>query len=203
MVKVTIYVEGGGDRKDLKIKCRKGFRSFFSKAGLSGQMPRVVACGGRGDTLQRFRIALQCAGANEMPLLLVDSEASVSPDISAWEHLTSRDGWTRPANAGDDQAHLMVQCMEAWFLADRSQLERFFGPGFRRNALANRTDIENIPKNDVLSQLERASRDSRKGGYHKGRHSFDLLTQIDPNQVIQCSPHARRLIDTLHSLLTP
>ena len=69
----------------------------------------------------------------------------------------------------------MVQCMESWFLADVSTLESFFGAGFRAASLAKRDDIENVIKQDVLSSLESASRSSRKGTYHKGRHSFDIL----------------------------
>ena len=49
-MKITIYVEGGGekkDAKDLKTKCRKGFQKFFEKAGLATPMPAVVACGSR------------------------------------------------------------------------------------------------------------------------------------------------------------
>ena len=45
-MKVIIYVEGGGekkDAKDLKSKCRKGFQKFFEKAGLAKQMPAIVA----------------------------------------------------------------------------------------------------------------------------------------------------------------
>lgn len=201
MVKVTVYVEGGGQEGKLQSKCRRGFCEFFSKAGLSGHLPEIRACGGRDDTLQRFRIALRQARIDEIPLLLVDSERDVRPNSSAWEHLSARDGWERPRDARDDQAHLMVQSMDAWFLADRTQVEKFFGAGFRRNALADRTDIENIPKDDVLSQLESASRNSQKGSYHKGRHSFDLLAQIDPNRVVQCSPYTQKLLETLRMLL--
>ena len=55
----------------------------------------------------------------------------------------------------------MVQCMEAWFLADVSALENFFGAGFKAASLAKRDDIEEIPKLDVFVQLESASRDSK------------------------------------------
>ena len=33
--------------------------------------------------------------------------------------------------ATDEQAHLMVQCMEAWFLADRETLAAVFGRGLK------------------------------------------------------------------------
>ena len=97
----------------------------------------------------------------------------------------------------------MVQCMEAWFLADVPALETFFGAGFRSTSLAKRDDIENIPKNDVFNQLDSATRASKKGAYDKSRHSFDILAQIDPAQVIQCSPFAKQLVDTLRAHLIP
>ena len=91
----------------------------------------------------------------------------------------------------------MVQCMESWFLADVSALENFFGAGFNAASLAKRDDIEKIPKRDVFVQLKSASRDSKKRAYDKGRHSFDLLAQIDPEKVIGRSPFAKQLVETV------
>jgi hypothetical protein len=121
---VKIYVEGGGDRKDLKSKCREGFSNFFEKAGFKGRMPRIMACGGRKSTYDDFCTALEIAEAEEFIMLLVDSEDPVQDGMAPWTHLAARegDGWSRPAAAVDDTAHLMVQCMEAWFLADKDTL---------------------------------------------------------------------------------
>jgi hypothetical protein len=35
---VKLYVEGGGDYKDLQIECWRGFCEFLEKAGLKGKM---------------------------------------------------------------------------------------------------------------------------------------------------------------------
>ena len=201
MVSVEIYVEGGGQGKHLKSRCREGFREFFRKAGLEGHMPRIKACGSRNDTLDDFRGALRLAGPAEKPLLLVDSEDPVKSNGTPWQHLCNRDGWERPNNAQDNQAHLMVQCMESWFLADVPALESFFGTGFKPPA--RRDDIEHIPKQDVLRNLEIASRNSQKRAYDKGRHSFDILAVTNPEKVTQCSPFAKRLVDTLKIHLIP
>lgn len=201
-MKVRIYVEGGG-RGKLKSDCRAGFRKFFEKAGLARHMPSVVACGSRNDTLKRFRTAVSSVKPEELPLLLVDSEDPVSTNGKPWDHLRSRDNWQCPEGAEDKQAHLMVQCMESWFLADAPALEAYFGARFRSASLPQRFDIENIPKRDVFSQLHSASRDSRRGAYDKGSHSFDILAQIDPEKVIQRSPFARQLVKTLKGLLIP
>ena len=62
MVTIKLYVEGGGDSKALKTACRKGFRKFIEKAGLMGNMPKIVACGGRQKAYQSFRKALIAGG---------------------------------------------------------------------------------------------------------------------------------------------
>ncbi|MCY4410563.1 MAG: DUF4276 family protein [Caldilineaceae bacterium] len=201
MVKVTVYVEGGG-RGRLATECRRGFTEFFRNAGLAGHMPSIVACGSRNDAFDRFCVALNEAGSGEIPLLLVDSESPVQSRQPPWQHLASSpDRWNRPQSSREEQAHLMVQCMESWFMADAQALEIFFGAGFRLPTVRN--DIEDIPKQDVLRNLETASRRSQKGAYHKGRYSFEILAQIDPEKVIQRSPFAKRLIDTLKSHLIP
>jgi hypothetical protein len=68
-------------------------------------MPRIIACGGRDDAFDRFRHAPE----EQHAILLVDSEGPVA--TKPWVHLKARDGWD-PGAATDDQAQLMVACME-------------------------------------------------------------------------------------------
>lgn len=197
-MKVKVYVEGGGDNRSFRAKCREGFTNFFCKAGLKGRMPRIVASGGRVKAFKDFRNALKNAGAEEFIFLLVDSEEGVGVKAEAWEHLKRRDNWDKPAAATDDNAHLMAQCMESWFLADKDKLAAFFGDGFNRGALPTRLAVEDIPKQDVLNGLKAATRNcGKKGEYHKGRHSFKVLSCLDPEKVTAASPHARRLVEIL------
>ena len=104
--------------------------------------------------------------------------------------------WSQPDQSAEQNAHLMVQCMESWFLADMDALAAFFGDGFNSGALPRRPDVENVSKRDLERGLRRATRPSSKGEYHKGRHSFEILAELDPGRVIAASPHAKRLIDT-------
>jgi len=85
--------------------------------------------------------------------------------------------------------------METWLLVDRNALEDFFGSGFRRNALPSRPRVEKISKEDIESGLRAATVNSRKGSYHKGRHSFELLGRVDPGLLSAASPWARRFFD--------
>ena len=193
---IKVFVEGGGETKALRTKCRRGFSNFFRKAGLEGRMPSVVASGSRRDAFNDFRAAVRGAKKNDFIMLLVDSEGPVT--TGSWQHLKTRDNWDQPSDATDDQVHLMVQCMEAWFLADKGCLVAYYGNDFNRKVLPARPDIEKIPKNDVLNGLKNATRSGvSKGEYGKGQHSFDILAQIDPDKVVAASSHAKRLVDTL------
>jgi hypothetical protein len=197
LVSVRIYVEGGGDYRALLSECRRGFSEFFRKALPAGRLPRIVACGSRNDAFDRFRTAV---GENKdrFCVLLVDSEGPVAPGANPWEYLKARDKWERPSKTSDECAHMMVQCMEAWFLADKRTLASFYGQGFNSKALPSRKDVESIPKEDLRGGLARATRSTAtKGEYGKGKHAFKILAVIDPARVEKASPHARRLLELL------
>ena len=159
-------------------------------------MPRVVACGSRRRVYDQFCAAINEAEAGSFIVLLVDSETAVVASDSPWEHLRKRDNWTQPSAATDDNAQLMVQCMEAWFVADRQSLGDYFGKEFKAAALPAR-DVEAIAKDDLEPMLKQATKSCSKGSYNKGRHSFELLGCLEPSKVMNSSCHARRLIDTL------
>lgn len=187
----TIYVEGGGDGNDLRAACRRGFAKFTEKAGMAGQMPKIVACGGRQNAYDRFKDALSKGDGAAM--LLVDSEGPVTAQ-GPWDHLKERDDWDRPGAAAAGQCHLMVQVMETWFLADVSALQSHYGQGFRPQDLPQSSNIESVPKLDVLSKLDQAAKNTKKGSYKKGSDSFTILENLDPGKVRQASGYADRLI---------
>jgi len=196
-VTFKIYVEGGGDRKDLLTKCRKGFTKFFQQAELKGKMPKVVACGGRGNAYNRFCTAIKNRAESYVPLLLVDSEGPVLKEV--WAHLKDRDddNWNKPNEADESHAFLMVQCMENWFLADRQCLVKFYGQGFNEKILPRKLNIEDAERNEVNEALRNATKRTTKGKYSKGAHSFDILERLNPDLVINNSPHAARLFKRL------
>lgn len=92
----------------------------------------------------------------------------------------------------------MVQCMEAWFLADKETLAAYFGNEFNQSTLPGNTSVEYISKKDVLDDLKNSTRAcNQKGKYNKGEHSFMILEKIDPEKVFNSSPHAERLIQAM------
>ncbi len=200
---MKLYVEGGGESKALKTACRAGFSEFLSKAGLKGKMPRIVACGSREDAFDSFCTAIN---QGDCACLLVDSEDAVATkhqqgkpeQWQPWEHLKQCDNWEKPESATDLECHLMVQCMEAWFMADCKATAIFFARGFEENRLpAAARPIESISKQELYDALKNATQNCQKGRYDKGSHSFKLLAMLEPANVQTASPWAKRLIDTL------
>ena len=199
MVRVRIVIEGGGSGETPDKDFRQAWTQFFESAGLVGRMPRVVRGEGRQQTLDRFRTALQGQRRNEVVILLVDSEGPVAADQSAWEHLHNQDNWNQPPGAADDSAYLMVQVMETWFLADREALRRFFGPSLNENHFSQWPDLEAVPKDTVLNAMEMSTANCQRP-YSKGRVSFQLLGQINPQIVANACPHANQLLTHLSAL---
>ena len=201
-MKVKLYVEGAGQTDLQRRECRAAFSLFFGAAGLGGKRPRTVACGGRSRAYDAFKTAVRTQRPNELPLLLVDSEGPVAQGHSTWEHLKARpgDGWDKPKGAADDQAFLMVQVMETWFIADRDALQTFSGNRFRGNAIPSWPDLEVVPKENVYAALDRATAACKEKRYEKGKLSFELLATISPEKVEYASPHAKALLDRLKLL---
>ena len=191
---IRIYVEGGFEGST-KSNCRKAFGTFLGKVIPAGSF-KIIASGSRQNAYEDFCTALK-QHPDDVVILLVDSETAVS--TPAWRHLGLREGdkWTRPVSARDEQAHLMVQVMEAWFLADHGALSNYYGQGFLRNSLPRRANIELIDKQQVFNALSHASKHTQKGEYHKTRHGFDLLERIDPALVRAASSHAETLLTVL------
>ena len=179
MVTAKLYIEGGGGGKSQQARFREGWNRFFERAGVGGRV-KIVRGGGRDQTFDRFVTAVSEPLHSDLPILVVDSEGVVQPEHSVWEHLRTRDNWPRPQNASDDQAFLMVQFMETWFLADREALQRYFGPGFRKKKLKQWPQLEEVSRAAVLTALDQGTSKCSKP-YGKGRVSFDLLGRVHTN----------------------
>lgn len=201
LVKVRIYVEGGGDSKLQHLQCREGFSKLIDRAGFAGRMPAIVAGGGRNSAYDMFKTAVATAEPDVMPMLLVDSEEPVTQS-GTWEHLAERDQWRRPNSVTDDQAQLMVTCMETWVVADRAALRRVFGGELQESALLPLLDLETRLRADIQAALEQATRNcGHERAYRKGRRSFQVLRELDPTVLTQHLVYFRRLFDALNRLL--
>ena len=204
---VKVYLEGGGSSSDQKgrkggrseqnSRFREGFSKICQKIGIGWKNASVCALRQptdriRGTSERRSQRA-------RLHLLLVDAEEPVKSQ-GPWQHLKDCDNWNRPKDATDDQCHLMVQVMESWFLADTAALKSYFRQGFQEGALPHNPKIEQVPKEDIERKLKQATRNSSKGEYSKGKHSFEILAELDPAKVRQKSPYAERFLSTLEQV---
>ena len=192
---MKIFMEGGGKgNPDAHSRLRAGFGLLLTALGVSPH-PRIVACGPRGNAFRKFSGAL---ARGEKAMLLVDSESPVASQNRGrpWAHLAENDKWARPAGASDDDAHLMVQCMESWFVADPDALAAHFGRGFNADKLPGDLDVEEVVKSDILGGLAAAAKKSG-GEYRKVRDGFALIGIICPFRVAERAPHAKRFFDAL------
>jgi hypothetical protein len=198
MVSVRVYVEGGGNpRSDSAL--RKGFCDFWRKSGLKGKV-KMIACGAGSIAFDDFCLALE-THKNDTSILLLDSEAAFDRTQAKWSFLSQQgDAWKngKPARAKEEQIYFMVQCMEAWLLADRATLQKYYGKDFHPNALpSEHRSPDTISPKDLRAALANATRKTSKGSYSKGKHAFELIGLIDPQMVMAACPSAKHLIDYL------
>lgn len=202
MVKVMLYIEGGGESKFTQRHCSRGFGKLLEKAGLK-RMPGTSAWGSRNEAFKRFKTAIKTREPDEYPILLVDSEDIIDENTASWNHLKNRDGWICPPNVSEDQAQLMVTCMETWVMADRAALSDFYGLKLQESALLSDYNLEQYDRHLVQQRLEHATRDCDKQHkpYKKGKRSFQVLETLNPNTLKQRLPYFKRFLETLEAHL--
>lgn len=184
-----LYIEGGGDSKELHSRCREAFRKLLERAGFAGRMPRMVACGSRSEAYDDFRTShLRAVG--EYVALLIDSEEPVADSERPWAHLVGHDQWERPNGAVDDQALLMITSMETWIACDHEALRQRFGQNVRLNALPPLHDIEHRSRADVFAALRAATRECT-AVYAKGAIAFEVMSLVSPDALEHLPGFAR------------
>lgn len=186
---VRIHIEGDA-------KLLPGFRRFFDALYRAGV--KVKLSTGGANAVEDFVSGVR-KFPNAVNILLVDADGPHSP--AAVQEVRRRINRYAPEiQVADDRLHFMVQVMESWFLADRAVLQAYYGQGFAENRLPANRQVEQIGKEDVISGLEGATRDSGKGRYHKTRHAPALLERVNPALVRGAAPACEKLFAALEQL---
>jgi hypothetical protein len=200
-VSAALYLEGGAsgaDSKELRIRCREGFRRLLEKCRYTGRMPRLYACGSRGATFDDFKTGHAEKAVDEYVAMWIDSEEPLADLEAAWDHLgRPDDNWTKPSGATDDQVLFMTTCMETLIVADRAALADHYGAKLQDSALPPLVNLESRARHDVQDALFHATR-SCANAYAKGRRSFEVLSKLTPNTLGRHLPsfgRARRILD--------
>ncbi|MDQ7821984.1 MAG: DUF4276 family protein [Candidatus Eremiobacteraeota bacterium] len=177
-----IYLEGGGDSKELHTRCREGFRRLIENCGFRGRMPRLIACGSRDSAFEDFKRAHGAGASDEYIALWIDSEEPMEDINRAWEHLhnvTTVSKWEKPDGAEDNQVLFMTTCMETWIIADRATLKEHYDKSLLESALPPLDNLEQRSRHEVQEDLAHATWNC-SNSYKKGRRSFDLLGKLTP-----------------------
>lgn len=193
----SIYLEGGGDSKELKIRCRAGFRNLLENCGFAGRMPRLYACGGRSSTYDDFKIGHESKDDSDYIAMLIDSEDPLKDLEAVWEHLKERDGWGKPEGAEDSQVLLMTTCMETWIIADRKAIANHYGKCLQDSALPFTNNLEQRSRHEIQQKLVDATSNC-SAKYSKGKRSFEILAKLSPDELERLLPsfaRARRILD--------
>ena len=132
VTEIRLYIEGDSG-KHRHPTLREGFRDFLTDiVGIARQKKvgfRLIMAGSRQQACHDFITALRIYRGNGVYIaLLVDSEGPLAGREPV--DLLSNDCCPYRIVAQPEQCHLMVECMESWFLADVLALQRYYGKKF-------------------------------------------------------------------------
>ena len=175
---MVIYIEGGSRDEKVNANLRRAWGKFLSNAGINN-LPKIKIS--KAQMIKKFTSNYENAD-----IILLDSEVEVRSDkedkkaaeLKFIKKIKTRRDWKEEQKIPNNRIHLMVACMESWLIADINTLKIFYGNGFNENAIGNINDVEIIPKNDILMKLKNASKNTKKGQYHKTHHVSNLSAKV-------------------------
>ena len=196
VAKVTIHFEGAPGLKP-------GFHSLLGQQVQRARQRRTkfefIAGGSREKAVKDFLRSCRQSPSN-LNVLLVDSEGPVQSRTSWIRALRGQSFWDGGVACSDEQVNLMVQSMEAWFIADPQAIARHFSQGYNGNSLPSPQNAERTAPADMLAAISRGiprDRRGRRRRYDKVTDGAHLLELIDVATIGRHCRHFKRLMDFL------
>ena len=90
--------------------------------------------------------------------------------------------------------------METWIIVDRAALARHYGRKLRMSVLPPLVNVESRARHDVQTRLENATARC-SNAYAKGRRSFEVLGELDPDMLKPHLPSFVRMLRILNENL--
>jgi len=193
VAEVTIHFEGHSN-------LRPGFHKLFEPHVNHARQQKIrfnlIAGGSRTEAAKDFLRSCRSQPFN-VNVLLIDSEGPISDTATAIQSLRSLSFWDGSVVFDNDQVNLMVQAMEAWFIADPQALINHFGRDFNIKALPSPQNAESVSPSDLATAIREGLRNSGRRRYDKVTDGVKLLQLIDRVKVGQNCRHFQRLMDYL------
>lgn len=190
MKEVILIVEGGGNRQ-VDANLRDAIDLFVAplktRVRNANRRWRTIPGYGRDDAYQEFLDRTK-NNPESLVVLLVDSEGTMDALPAKWVARLQE----------EPRLFFMVQCFEAWIVADAQGLEAGL-PGLKAGRLPKRPPEECSPE-ELRRDLQAATQDCGWGPYKK-KHGPLLLALVRPEVVAKQCPSARAFLDRLNRLL--
>jgi hypothetical protein len=185
VTELRIYFEGDD-------RLRPGFHSFLTEIVKAARSRKcrldLVATG--GTPVQDFRDGLR-THKNAWNILLLDSDMPFNGSLADLCRSKSLD------LSHEASVFWMVQIIESWFLADIAALKAYYGNRLQEEDLKGNPKVEKRMKEDVYYGLKSATKDTKRGEYHKTKHAPALLEKVDVSLVRAAAPNCDRMFRTI------
>jgi hypothetical protein len=169
MVNRELFIEGANAPKNVEAAFREAFKKLLSQK--ISVRPRINMGGGKGPTIRQF---LNCK--SQLSILLVDLDGHVSTRES---DLTKNNLQGRK-----DLVHYMIYEMEGWILSQPEILDEYYNA--KISDRVTKKHGGEFPEPD--KELERLTKDTKKGPYHKVRHGIDLVEKLNAEKLAKDFP---------------
>jgi len=187
MVKKILFIEGTTD--DTNGDLRKGFRILLEKKMKNNNMPEIKLGNDKAATIRKFKHS-----NHQISLAMIDLDGKDIIDRSEIIKIKNDDLCKLGVYDERERVFYMVQEMEAWFLSQPEVLEQYYN---------DKKIVSRIPKKnselipDPSDILQKITKDTKKGKYHKVRDGVALLCKLDIEKLINDFEDVRNLIDKL------